>query len=96
MTTDAIRSTAFELSDIARKLSAIEVLGTRRRTPANARQIVEWAEVLETFDRTDVRLAKSLGVDLRAICRAGTAQLRPIIASAYAAALPHPMEGATK
>lgn len=84
MTTDAIRSTAFELSEISRKLSAIEVLGTRKMTRHNAREILEYRAVLDTFDRTDIRLAKSLGVDLPAILAAGLAQLQPAIDRARA------------
>ena len=79
MTTDAIRSTAFELGEISRKLSAIEVFSYRKMTPANAREILEYRAVLDTFDRTDIRMAKSLGVDLQAILAAGLAQLQPAV-----------------
>lgn len=79
MTTDAIRSTAFELGEISRKLSAIEVAGYRKMTPANAREILEWHESLCSFDRTDIRLAGSMGVDLPAILAAGLSQLATTI-----------------
>ena len=83
MKTDAIRSTAFELSEISRKLSKIELLGGRKMTLGRAREIIEWSDAIRCFDATDIRLAKSIGVNLPAIAQAGFEQLQSVIDVAH-------------
>lgn len=92
MTTDAIRSTAFELSRISAALSEIEVLSYRGMNRGRARRIIALEASLYTWNTLDLRLAAAIGVDLCAVRHQGLKQLADVIASAYVAA----RGGATK
>ena len=92
MTTDAIRSTAFELSRISAALSEIEILSHRKLTPGRARRIWELQGSLCAWDALDLRLAAAIGVDLCAVRDQGLKQLAEVIDRAYAMT----MEGAAK
>jgi hypothetical protein len=83
MKTDAIRGTAFELSEISRKLSKIELLGSRRMTLGRAREIVGWFNALCCYDATDLMHAESIGVNLPVIVQAGLDQLQVVIDNAH-------------
>ena len=83
MTTDAIRSTAFELSRISRILSKMETLSHRKMTPGRAREIMSLYDSLSSFDATDRRLAGSIGVNLSQIVHEGCHQLQATIDDAY-------------
>jgi hypothetical protein len=83
MTTDAIRSTACELSRIARTLSKIEVLSHRKMTPGRAREIIDLYDSLAVWESTNIRLAQSIGINLCAVVSSGLQQLQGAIDEAH-------------